>query len=129
MSILKDLKNRFTYAGVVEKLIYVNIGVFLFVFIVNTFSFLFQAPSNFMLEWFALPASFSEFLSKPWTIITYGFLHTGFIHILFNLIALYYIGNLFKQYFTAKQLLNFYLLGTFFGGLIFVLSYNILEEN
>lgn len=125
MSILEDIKKRFRYAGVVEKLIYVNIGVFLFVFIVNTFSFLFQTPSNFILEWFALPASFSEFLTKPWTIVTYGFLHTGFIHILFNLIALYYIGNLFKQYFTAKQLLNFYILGTFFGGLIFVISYNI----
>ncbi|CAM1361925.1 Rhomboid family intramembrane serine protease [Tenacibaculum soleae] len=124
MNILENLKYRFKNAGIVEQLIYVNLAVFLLVFISNTFGFLFQANTNLFVEWFSLPASFNDFLSKPWTIITYGFLHTSFLHILLNLIALFYIGHLFKQYFTAKQLLNFYLLGTLFGGIIFITSYN-----
>ena len=124
MSILDNLKYRFKNAGIVEQLIYVNLAVFLLVFISNTFGFLFQSNSNLLVNWFALPANFDDFLSKPWTIITYGFLHTSFLHILLNLIALFYIGHLFQQYFTAKQLLNFYLLGTLFGGIIFVASYN-----
>lgn len=124
MNILENLKYRFKNAGIVEQLIYVNLAVFLLVFISNTFGFLFQANTNLFVEWFSLPASFNDFLSKPWTIITYGFLHTSFLHILLNLIALFYIGHLFKQYFTAKQLLNFYLLGTLFGGIIFIASYN-----
>ncbi|MBE7653071.1 rhomboid family intramembrane serine protease [Tenacibaculum finnmarkense] len=121
---LDNLKYRFKNAGIVEQLIYINLAVFLLVFISNTFGFLFQSNSNFLVEWFALPANFDDFLSKPWTIITYGFLHTGFIHILANLFALFYIGNFFKHYFTSKQLLNFYLLGTVFGGVIFIASYH-----
>ncbi|WP_028888056.1 rhomboid family intramembrane serine protease [Tenacibaculum ovolyticum] len=124
MNILDNLKYRFKNAGIIEKLIYVNLAVFLLVFITNTFGFLFQSSNNLLIEWFALPANFNEFLSKPWTIITYGFLHTGFLHILLNLIALFYIGHLFKQYFTSKQLLNFYILGTLFGGAIFIASYS-----
>ncbi|RKF03022.1 membrane associated rhomboid family serine protease [Tenacibaculum lutimaris] len=124
MNVLDNLKYRFKHAGVVEKLIYVNLAVFLLVFITNTFGFLFQSKTNFIVEWFALPANFNDFITRPWTLITYGFLHTSFLHILLNLIALFYVGYLFKQYFTPKQLLSFYLLGTVFGGIIFIASYN-----
>lgn len=124
MNILENLKYRFKHAGIVEQLIYVNLAVFLLVFVTNTFGFLFQSKTNFLVEWLALPANFDDFIVKPWTIITYGFLHTSFLHILLNLIALFYIGHLFQQYFTPKQLLSFYLLGTLFGGIIFVASYN-----
>lgn len=124
MNILDNLKYRFKHAGVVEKLIYVNLAVFLLVFITNTFGFLFQSKTNFIVEWFALPANFNDFITRPWTLITYGFLHTSFLHILLNLIALFYVGYLFQQYFTPKQLLSFYLLGTVFGGIIFIASYN-----
>lgn len=124
MNALDNLKYRFKNAGNVEKLIYINLAIFLLVFITNTFGFLFQNTSNFLVEWLALPANFDEFITKPWTLITYGFLHTGFLHILLNLIALFYIGHLFQQYFTPKQLLSFYLLGTVFGGIVFITSYN-----
>ncbi|CAM1349761.1 rhomboid family intramembrane serine protease [Tenacibaculum crassostreae] len=124
MNVLENLKYRFKHAGIVEKLIYANLAVFLLVHIANVFNFFFKSKNNFLVEWFALPANFDEFITKPWTIITYGFLHTSFLHILLNLIALFYIGHLFKQYFTSKQLLNFYLLGTLFGGIIFIASYN-----
>ena len=61
---------------------------------------------------------------KPWSIISYGFLHADFLHLLFNMITLYFIGNLFIQYFTEKQALTFYILGTLFGGLLYVMSQN-----
>ncbi len=124
MDIIENIKHRFKYAGIVEKLIYINLGVFLMVFILNTFGFLLQTKNNFLINWLSLPASFDDFLYKPWTLVTYGFLHAGFLHILFNLVALFFIGNLFKQYFTSKQLLDFYLYGTIFGGIIFMISYN-----
>ncbi|WP_417800049.1 rhomboid family intramembrane serine protease [Tenacibaculum sp.] len=124
MNVLENLKYRFKHAGIVEQLIYVNLAVFLLVHITNVFNFFFKSRTNFLVKWFALPANFDDFLTKPWTIITYGFLHTSFLHILFNLIALFYIGHLFKQYFTSKQLLSFYLLGTLFGGIVFIASYN-----
>ncbi|MDY0779869.1 rhomboid family intramembrane serine protease [Tenacibaculum sp. IB213877] len=126
MNELNNLKHRFKNAGIVEQLIYINVAVFILVFVFNTFGYMFQVRTNFLIKWFALPANFDDFITKPWTIVTYGFLHGGFIHILLNLVALYYIGHLFKQYFTGKQLLNFYLYGTVFGGILFLVSYNYL---
>ncbi|TCI90687.1 rhomboid family intramembrane serine protease [Tenacibaculum sp. M341] len=122
---LNTLKYRFKNAGIVEQLIYINLAVFIAVYLFQVVGFLFQLGDSLILvEWLSLPASFSGFIRKPWTIITYGFVHTGIIHILMNLIALYFIGHLFKQYFTGRQLLDFYLLGTLFGGILFLLSYN-----
>ncbi|WBX74374.1 rhomboid family intramembrane serine protease [Tenacibaculum pacificus] len=122
MEILNTLKYRFKNAGIVEQLIYINLAVYILVFMTN----IFQSNNSFIVQWFSLPANFDDFLSKPWTIITYGFVHTSFIHILSNLFALFYIGHFFKQYFTSKQLLNFYFLGTLFGGIIFITSYSFI---
>lgn len=123
MSTINNIQTKFKQASIVEQVIYINVAVFLLVFIFNTFGFLFQSNENTLVAWFSLPASFELFLSRPWTLFTYGFLHASFIHILLNLIALFYIGNLFIEYFTPKQFLSFYLLGTAFGGVIFLLSY------
>lgn len=124
MSNLKNLKSRFENGTIVEKLIYINIFIFIFTVFISVFQDLYKNDSNFLIEWFSLDATTDSLLTKPWSIITYGFLHEGFIHILFNLIALYFIGNLFIDYFTQKQLLTFYLLGTFFGGFFYLFSQN-----
>lgn len=125
MSIVKDIQHRFRKGTIVEKLIYINLGLFILILLFNMLGTLVSPRGNFITEWFILPAAFEGFLYKPWTLVSYGFIHTQFLHILFNLIALYFIGNLFIQYFTQKQLLNFYILGTVFGGLVFLLCYNV----
>ncbi len=124
MSIINDLKYRYQKGNIVEKLIYINVGLFILTLLLKVIFGLYKSNGNFIFDWFALEYNFESLITKPWTIISYGFLHSGFIHIIFNLIALYFIGNLFIEYFTQKQLLNFYILGTFFGGLIFILSHN-----
>lgn len=124
MSFIENIQNRFKQGSIVEKLIYINISVFFVTLLINVFQGLYKNESNFILEWFSLNANYTEFLSKPWSIISYGFLHAGFLHILMNLIALYYIGNLFIGYFTQKQLLIFYIVGTIFGGVFFLVGYN-----
>lgn len=121
---IQHIRSRFKRANIVTQFIYINIAVFALVFVFNTFAFLFKSDQNFIIQWFTLPADFQELLTKPWSIITYGFVHARFLHILFNLIALFFIGNLFTEYFTPKQFINFYVLGTLFGGIIFLLSYN-----
>lgn len=124
MSFINNIQTRFKQANIVEQLIYINVGVFVATLLFSVFSNLYVSQSNFIIYWFSLNSDVDFFITKPWTIISYGFLHADFIHILFNLIVLYYFGNLFIQYFTPKQLLTFYLLGTFVGGLFFLLSYN-----
>jgi len=124
MSTPNNLKQRFERGNIVEKLIYINILLFVLTLLMSIFQSLYKNDNNWIIQWFSLEADINSLFTKPWTMITYGFLHADFIHILFNLIALYFIGNLFIDYFTQKQLLTFYILGTFFGGVIYLFSQN-----
>ncbi len=119
-----NLKTKFSSVNIVEKIIYINVIVFLVTYLFKTISFLTDLDESFIVTWFALSPYFSSLIIKPWTIISYGFLHEGLIHILFNLFILYFIGNLFLDYFNRKQFLVYYFLGVIFGGIIFMLSYN-----
>ncbi len=125
MNTLKDkIQHKFKSANIVEQIIYINITVFILAYAIKALFTLMQWGENPFFDWFALPVNFSSFLSKPWTIISYGFLHADFLHILFNLIILFYIGNLFLDFFSKRDFLIYYFLGIIFGGVIYMLSYN-----
>jgi membrane associated rhomboid family serine protease len=46
----------------------------------------------------------------PWQLITYQFLHAGFFHIIFNMLALLSIGPFVERFLGEKKFLPFYLL-------------------
>ncbi len=124
--ILDEIKSTFKYGNMLTRLIYINLGVFLAVKIIDIFYFLFAVyGANFLVEWLAVPADLSQLLYKPWTVFTYMFLHQQFLHILFNLLWLFWFGKIFLEYLTGKQLLNVYLLGGLSGAFIYILAYNI----
>lgn len=112
-------------ATVVEKLIAINVVVFILFFLIKTIAFLFNLPSDFITEWLVFPKELGEFIFKPWSIITYSFLHSGIWHILSNMLILYYAGIYFLNYFSSKKLLTFYFLGVVIGALVYMLSYNL----
>ena len=118
LNILNDIKQAYQNANAVEKIIYINVLLFLITFIFNSFA----------LEWLALPSNLNDFLHKPWTIITYAFVHERLFHILSNLLVLFYIGNLFLDFFTKKQFLNLYFSGAIFGGVVFLLNYYLSNK-
>ena len=120
MNILDDLKLQYKTGGMVQKLIFWNIGFFLFslVFFYSFSVGKFQIPT-----WIALSSDLGTFIRTPWTLITFNFFHAGFLHLIFNLMVLHFSGRLFSTYFTDKQLLGVYVLGGIFSGVTFVLSY------
>lgn len=122
MATITHLKHLFRQGSIVQKLLYINSGVFIVSLLFGVFQELFKSDVNSIMYWFSLSNDYIIAFKKPWSIISYGFLHANFPHIFFNLITLFYIGNLFLDYFTQKQLLTFYLLGTFFGGVLFIIS-------
>jgi len=124
-SFLNDIKFKFKRESIVTQLIYINIGVFVLAALTNILDGPYE-KFTFMREWAAMPSLLQKFIYRPWTIITYGFLHIHIVHILFNLIGLYFIGNLFIDYFTQKDLLRFYVWGTIFGGMFFLSYYNFV---
>jgi len=121
---IENIKHKYQTSNIAEKIIFINIFVFIFTFVLNTFSALFNIDGNLIIDWFALSPYLNSILFKPWTIISYGFIHSGIFHILFNLVFLYYVGNLFLNFFNKKQFLTYYFLGIIFGGIIYILSYN-----
>lgn len=116
MSILNEIKQQYKTGDVSQKLIFINI----LVFIVSALCFSFVSNQFQYPNWLALSSNYKDVLWFPWTLFTYGFLHSEPIHLLFNLIFLYYISTLFYTFFTTRQFLTVYFFGSFFAGLIFV---------
>src|SRR6056297_432589 len=126
MGIADELKQSFKSGSTLIKLLYINIAVFLAVKIVSVIFFLLSAEQTFSIaHWLAVPADFSNLISKPWTIFTYMFLHVDFFHILFNMLWLYWFGVLFLSYFDEKKLLSLYLTGGLAGAALYILAFNI----
>ena len=121
--------NRFITAfrrrSLSEKLIFINVGIFILVQLSSVLLRLFNISADGILPLFEVPSSPAVLLKQPWSIITYAFLHAGVLHILFNMLWLYWFGQIFLIYFTGKQMSGLYLLGAVSGALVFVLAYSI----
>lgn len=63
----------------------------------------------------------SSFISQPWTIITSMFTHANFLHILFNMLTLYFFGTYVILFLGERWFLAIYFLGGIAGGLLYVL--------
>lgn len=112
------------------QLILINLVVFIIMAILLVPSTLGGFDSFFMTlhNQFALPAQFSEFISRPWTILTYAFAHdlSGILHILFNMLFLYWFGRIFIEYLGSDKLIAVYVLGALAGGAFYLLAYNTI---
>lgn len=122
MNILDDLKLQYKTGGMVQKLIFWNIGLFLVFTLLDVVLKFSKIDFNYF-DVVALSSDIYTFLVKPWTIITFNFFHAGIFHLIFNLLILHFSGRLFNTYFTDKQLFGVYVLGGIFSGITFVLSY------
>ena len=125
MSTFDNLKYKFQRFTIAEKLIVLNVIFFVIPFFLKTLFYLFNIPSTTFLSWFHLLPSFTEVLYRPWTLITYSFLHGSFMHILWNMILLYFVSRMYLNLFSEQQFLKNYLLGVLVGGLVFLIGYNL----
>ena len=109
---------RYQYArlNIAEKLIAINVAVFIVVGLLTNL----VLPS--FEGWFVLPASLNQFLVQPWSLVTYGFLHSGIFHLLWNIYVLYFSGRILLNLFDSKRFINIYFLGIMLGGMFFLLT-------
>jgi len=122
---ITDLKRKFQQGDIVLRLVYVNVAVFLAVTPVQIFLTLFNVPASPWMNYLELPAWTETFIRRPWTLITYMFMHAGVLHILFNMLWLFWFGRLFLAFFSSKHLRGLYFLGGICGGLLYILAYNV----
>lgn len=127
MEFIEEIKKMFRNGNIIIKLIFVNVAVFIVVNILGLFSFLSGLSStDGLIRWLAVPADLHVLLYRPWTIITYMFLHQGFLHILFNMLWLFWFGKIFLEFLNKKQMLSVYLLGGISGAALYILAFNVI---
>jgi membrane associated rhomboid family serine protease len=108
------------------RLIYINVAVFLGIVLIKLpFSLMGTSLSHVLNDSLALPASLSSFIVRPWTLVSYMFLHYGLSHIVFNMLALFMLGQLFVQFLGNKKLIGVYISGGIAGGILYMIAFNI----
>lgn len=113
------------------QLIIINVVLFVILVILNVLSSYtgFESAFTVLHNQFSMPSPVSEFITRPWTLITYMFTHdlAGILHILFNMLFLYWFGRLFVEYLGSDKLIAVYVLGGIAGGVAYLLLYNTIS--
>ncbi len=123
MTFKDQLNIRIKQLNSAEKLILINVVCFILPLLIKTVLFLFNISSTNFINWFELSASWTDLPLKPWSIVTYSFLHSGFFHLFWNMYLLFFSSKLFLNLFTSNTFFSVYFLGVIVGGITFILSY------
>jgi len=127
--ILEEFKNVYNRGNNAHiQLILINLVVFLVLVISRVFLDLLVGTEafEFVLTQLAMPSNINNFIIKPWTLVTYMFVHLGFFHILFNMLFLYLFGRLIQEYLGSAKVISLYVIGGIAGGIMYILLYNIM---
>ena len=127
MGIWDDILKTFRKGSNLTKLIYINAGVFLLITVAAIIGFLLSSqvlPAK-VLAFLSVPADLKDLVFRPWTLLTYMFTHKDLLHILFNMLWLYWFGKIFLEYLDQRKLVAVYLLGGLSGAILYIISFNI----
>jgi len=131
-SISQEIKYKYHYGGAHVKLIFINVGIFIFLSLFIFFDkLIFKGiGGEFVMDNILGSSGLRHNLIKPWTIITNLFVHdiNGLSHIFFNMLVLYVFGNIVKDLIGNSKILPVFLYSGLFGYLFFVLIYNLIPE-
>ena len=125
MNFQDQIRYRLQQLNSAEKLILIYVACFVLPLFLKTIFYLFNIPFGVFISWFELSSDWSEFLFKPWSLVTYSFLHSGFFHLFWNMYLLFFASRIFLNLFPVRTFFNVYFLGVIFGGLTFLLSYSL----
>ena len=128
-TIFNDIRTAFTRQGnALNQLILINILVFVSLLLLEVILKL--SSLGYYYEWIvsqlSLPSDPALFIRRPWTLFTYFFTHRGFLHIIFNMLNLYWFGQILREYLGDKKMVSLYILGGLTGGLLYLLVYNFV---
>ena len=130
-SFLEDFKNAWGKPNnALAQIILINVIIFVGIAIVYVISMVSGAEFiyEFVHDQFSIPPVFSDFITRPWTILTYAFNHNLFdiFHILFNMLILYWFGQLIVEYLGNQKVISLYILGALAGAVVYLLVYNFV---
>ena len=105
---------RGTYVGLL-------VGLCVLLFIGAKIAIYTGAVSVYQLnDWLCVPPTFEAFAERWWTLVSYGFYHLKWEHLLGNMLLLCLVGQAFTQLFSTGELLRTYFCGLISGGAAFL---------
>ena len=125
MALKDQIRFRVQQMNSAEKLILLNIICFIFPLFLKTLFFLFAIPYGTFISFFELSSDWRTLFFRPWSIVTYSFIHSGFFHLFWNMYLLYFSSRLFLNLFSVKIFLNVYFLAVVVGAFTFLFSYTL----
>ena len=125
MELIDRLRYNFKNLDILQKIILVMIGFFVIPFFVNTILFLFNFNEYSVINLFDVSPNLIDLLSKPWSLITYGFFHSDLWHLFGNMIILYLSGSVVLNLFGSERLIKIFILGILYGSVAYLISYNL----
>ncbi|MET0571243.1 MAG: rhomboid family intramembrane serine protease [Pedobacter agri] len=127
---VRDLKFKIFQSG---NPLFLYIGLNVIIFLVTSIIavILFLGKTDFsMSDWvrnyFGVPARIESLPTRFYTVITYMFFHEGFLHLLFNMLGLFWFGNIFMNFLKSRQFHFVYLTGGLVGALIYIAGLNLI---
>ena len=125
MNLKDQIQSKLQRLNGAEKLIAINVACFALPLFLKTLFFLFALPFDTFLGLFELSSDWSVFIFRPWSLVTYSFLHSGLFHLFWNMYLLYFSSRLILNLFPVKTFFNIYFLGVILGGITFLLSFSL----
>lgn len=119
---------RFASATMLMKIVVINIAVFLVLNIISiVMIFAGEESGRFIVEqWVAMPGNFGRLARHAWTPLSYMFSQIEPLHLIFNMLWLYWFGIVFQLLSTPKRMIGLYLLGGLGGAALYLLTVNTI---
>lgn len=112
---------------IVTQLIAINAIVFL---AINLLQLAFWLSGNglatyYYADYLGVPSDLSLLWRQPWTLFTSLFTQGEVMHLLFNMLVLYWFGNILTEFLGNRKILPLYVAGGLCGVILFIISYQI----
>lgn len=127
-SLKEEIKHYYKYGGSIAKIIVIACLVFvlqLALWFVGDLV-LKMGLGTKIISYFQMPSSFQLFIKQPWSIFTYMWMHHDPFHLLFNLLGIYWFGNVVKDLIGDAKIFPIFIFGGLFGGLFYFLFSDLL---
>jgi len=140
----KNLKNKrksFSLGqanNAVMGVVALNVIFFLLLLMLQVVYYFYQQSTESynqsVVQWFELPANFSRFIERPWTLLTFMFSDTssGLMRLISNMIWFWVFASILQRASGNDKIIPIYIYGGLFGGLFFILGgyfFSVLSIN
>ena len=128
-SIWHDMKAIFQQPNQgLMQIIVINVGLYIAFMLTKVVLILAGKPDLFegFLEQISLSSSFSEFSHKPWTFLSYFFVHVDLMHVVFNMLFLYWFGQILQDFLGQPKTIQIYFMGGLAGAVAYIITLNTI---